>query len=114
MQQPPPSLPPGWLAVSDPVSGRVYFANPSTGQTSWEVPVHLPPPPVIVPPPTKPFNELEFLSAGKIADMCHLQQKKEPYQPLEGHLLSAQPPHTEEARLETRIATLCDQLKRQS
>lgn len=119
-QQPQqPQLPPGWLAVTDPVSNRVYFANPSTGQTSWEPPVPVsapPPPPVFIqpPPPKRPFNELEQLSAGKIADMCHVQPNHEPYKPLESHLLSAQPPHTEESRLETRLATLEDQLRRQS
>jgi hypothetical protein len=122
-QQQQAQLPPGWLAVTDPVSNRIYFANPSTGQTSWEPPVSLPappppppPPPVVIqpPPPKRPFNELEQLSAGKIADMCHVQPNHEPYKPLESHLLSAQPPHTEESRIETRLATLEDQLRRQS
>lgn len=108
-QQPPQPLPPGWMAVTDPVSGRVYYANPTTGQTSWEPPMLAPPPPP--PPPKLAFNELH-VSAGNVADMCHLPNR-EPYRPLESHLLSAQPPHTEEARLEIRMATLYDQLKRQ-
>jgi hypothetical protein len=117
-QQPPaaPTLPPGWMAVNDPVSGRVYFANPTTGQTSWEPPsmVPLPTPVTIIPPPPKPaFDELQ-ISAGKIADLCSMQPNREAYRPLESHLLSAQPPHAEEARLEIRLAKLYEQLNRQS
>lgn len=31
-------LPPGWSAAVDPGSGRTYYVNASTGQTSWEPP----------------------------------------------------------------------------
>jgi protein transport protein SEC31 len=31
-------LPSGWVALQDPSSGRTYYANQSTGQTSWERP----------------------------------------------------------------------------
>jgi len=49
---PPLSLPPGWITATDPVSGRIYYANPTTGQTSWEPPVPVPVPiPVLVPVP---------------------------------------------------------------
>lgn len=45
-------LPPGWISVVDPVSGKTYYANPSTGQTSWEPPKFpLPPPPPLPMPP---------------------------------------------------------------
>ena len=48
--QPPAfTLPPGWITATDPVSGRMYYANASTGQTSWDPP-SLPPPP---PPPVQ-------------------------------------------------------------
>mmetsp|Transcript_27724 Transcript_27724/g.50228 ORF Transcript_27724/g.50228 Transcript_27724/m.50228 type:complete len:118 (+) Transcript_27724:165-518(+) len=115
----PPPLPPGWVSANDPVSGRVYFANPTTRETSWEPPIMIPPPPpppvaLFPAPPSKPsFNEIH-VSAGKIADMCSMQPNREPYRPLESHLLSALPPHIEEARLETRMATLYDQLNRLS
>ena len=42
-----PQLQPGWEQANDPISGRPYYANRSTGETSWEPP-HFPPPP---PPP---------------------------------------------------------------
>lgn len=45
-------LPPGWMSVIDPISGKTYYANPSTGQTSWDPP-KLPPPP---PPPSQPLQ----------------------------------------------------------
>jgi WW domain len=32
------SLPEGWLAVSDPRSGNIHYANATTGQSSWEMP----------------------------------------------------------------------------
>jgi cold shock CspA family protein len=33
-----PALPPGWEQVMDPASGRPYFCNRATGQTSWTPP----------------------------------------------------------------------------
>ena len=36
---PPSSLPAGWVATTDPTSGQTYYANPTTGQSSWTVPV---------------------------------------------------------------------------
>jgi|AntRauTorckE5430_2_1112549.scaffolds.fasta_scaffold11452_3 hypothetical protein len=44
-----PLLPPGWVTANDPISGHPYYANPNTGETSWQPPaVSIPPPP---PPP---------------------------------------------------------------
>ena len=41
-----------WAQAVDPVSGRVYYFNKSTGATSWTPPaVHFPPPPIHFPPP---------------------------------------------------------------
>ena len=31
-------LPPGWVATTDPSTGKQYFANPQTGATSWTFP----------------------------------------------------------------------------
>mmetsp|Transcript_6426 Transcript_6426/g.9394 ORF Transcript_6426/g.9394 Transcript_6426/m.9394 type:complete len:1079 (-) Transcript_6426:103-3339(-) len=33
------ALPPGWMALQDPASGRTYYANQSTGESSWEKPM---------------------------------------------------------------------------
>lgn len=34
-------LPFGWIALQDPASGRTYYANQSTGESSWEKPMVL-------------------------------------------------------------------------
>jgi len=39
----PDSLPPNWVAVTDPSTGRVYYANESTRETRWEKPVQAAP-----------------------------------------------------------------------
>jgi hypothetical protein len=42
----PHALPSGWIIATDPSTGKTYFANPASGETSW-----VPPPP---PPPRQP------------------------------------------------------------
>lgn len=44
---PPPGvpLPPGWTSTVDPVSGRTYYYNQVTQETSWTPPPMPPPPP---------------------------------------------------------------------
>lgn len=32
---PAPPLPPGWVEMTDPTSGHVYFSNSATGESSW-------------------------------------------------------------------------------
>merc|ERR1712203_1188321 len=34
-----PQLPPGWEQIPDPASGRAYYCNRSTGESSWTPPV---------------------------------------------------------------------------
>mmetsp|Transcript_38380 Transcript_38380/g.79799 ORF Transcript_38380/g.79799 Transcript_38380/m.79799 type:complete len:149 (+) Transcript_38380:170-616(+) len=93
---PPLSLPIGWIQVTDAQSGRVYFANPSSGETRWD-----PPPTSITSTPLHPPSrrmavqdalslvetirnqsgddieiELRSLSAGQIADLVHLQRDR--------------------------------------
>jgi len=59
---PVPPLPPGWEEAVDPVSSRTYYANRSTGETTWERPPyfpHPPPPPRVLPsPPTSQDQQL--------------------------------------------------------
>lgn len=38
-QQSYSGLPPGWVALQDPSSGRTYYANQNTGESSWDPPV---------------------------------------------------------------------------
>ena len=42
------ALPPGWVAVQDPSTGQTYYANQSTGESSWEPPVAAAPAPELV------------------------------------------------------------------
>merc|ERR1719321_32201 len=33
-----PQLPPGWESATDPSSGKMYYFNRATGETTWTVP----------------------------------------------------------------------------
>lgn len=33
-----PVLPPGWIEARDPNTGQIYYANPTTKESSWEIP----------------------------------------------------------------------------
>merc|ERR1719379_1781726 len=46
---PGPSLPPGWEQATDPASGRPYFCNRATGETSWTPPAAQAPAPAPAP-----------------------------------------------------------------
>ena len=49
----PDQLPPGWMEAQDPSSGRLYYFNQNTNETTWEKPAPAPAPaPVPVPAPT--------------------------------------------------------------
>jgi hypothetical protein len=49
LHQQKPQLPPGWVETIDPNTGRYYYANATTGESSWDLPrlqeQHFPPPP---------------------------------------------------------------------
>lgn len=47
-----PSLLPGWVALQDPSSGQTYYANQSTGESSWDPPVAVAPAPTAQPAAT--------------------------------------------------------------
>merc|ERR1712151_718598 len=51
-----PLLPPGWEQATDPASGRPYYANRSTGETSW------------TPPPAQPLAMPTALPVQAAAD----------------------------------------------
>merc|ERR1712194_633845 len=55
MPQPGPGLPPGWECVPDPASGRPYYCNRATGESSWTPPAapmqYAPPPQQYYAPP---------------------------------------------------------------
>ena len=38
-QQEQPQLAPGWAPLQDPTSGQTYYANSTTGESSWEIPL---------------------------------------------------------------------------
>jgi len=46
----PAALPPGWTAAVDPASGRTYYSNTMTNETTWELPTAGPAPPPGGPP----------------------------------------------------------------
>lgn len=43
-------LAPGWEMINDPASGRPYYCNRATGQSSWEAPLAAPPMQMMQPP----------------------------------------------------------------
>jgi protein transport protein SEC31 len=53
------ALPPGWMALQDPASGQYYYANQTTGETTWDRP-QMPiatPKPVPVPQPAQTHEQ---------------------------------------------------------
>lgn len=53
LYQQKPQLPPGWVETIDPNTGRNYYANATTGESSWDAPQfqrELHPPPHPLPP----------------------------------------------------------------
>jgi len=49
-----PDLPPGWQVATDPHSGKAYYYNLTTNETSWDLPCSSPAPPIQPPPPAPP------------------------------------------------------------
>jgi len=51
MQMGAPGLPLGWEQVADPSTGKPYYCNRATGESSWTIPVAAAPAPVMAPAP---------------------------------------------------------------
>mmetsp|Transcript_30580 Transcript_30580/g.67791 ORF Transcript_30580/g.67791 Transcript_30580/m.67791 type:complete len:241 (-) Transcript_30580:536-1258(-) len=66
---PPLRLPDGWVAFRDPQSGRLYYANTETNETSWTAPPPppLPPPPPPLPPPPPPSAASSVVPESAVA-----------------------------------------------
>lgn len=63
----PGALPPGWEQVTDPSSGKPYWCNRATGESSWTPPVAVAPAPVampVVPVAMPPWQAPSPLPAG--------------------------------------------------
>ena len=74
-QAPAPSdeLPPGWIALQDPNSGMTYYANQTTGETTWDrpAPVSAPAPapqPAQAEPTTQTPSKSKKTVASKYGD----------------------------------------------
>lgn len=140
-------LPPGWATGFDPNEGRVYYFHQETGETTWTWPAPPQPPLGLVPQAQSLVQqldhnivadndekirlELDTLTAGQIADLCHLHQQKQNeqhaatssttahcyYQPIQpGKLVMLDRALAEPARMESRLHALykeLDQLKSQ-
>lgn len=70
----PVGLPPGWIELKDPSSGRFYYVNQATNQSQWEVPIAVVAPvihqPIVVPQFIQQHNQQQ-----------HIQQQHNQFQP---------------------------------
>jgi WW domain len=79
------TLPPGWVEAIAPSNGRIYFANPTTGESSWTTPVPVQTGPadsgatmnhaVWMERDEEGNMDYPNLTPGMIADVCISQQK---------------------------------------
>merc|ERR1711871_1640405 len=92
-------LPPGWLQLSDPSSGRMYYVNQATGQSQWEPPANISPTPSMVSmqttstamqqqqqpqmqaQPQTQANPMMGGAGGFGNPMCGVQRQPQQYQP---------------------------------
>jgi len=61
------ALPAGWVALQDPTSGMTYYANQTTGESSWEKP-HAPAPAPVAQPAPAPALILQPSQEQPMAD----------------------------------------------
>lgn len=78
VQQPSvPQLPPGWLQLVDPTSGRPYYVNQATSQSQWEPPVAVEPvhqAAALAPVPVQPVAAA-FTMAGNVTDVHRVAEQ---------------------------------------
>jgi protein transport protein SEC31 len=69
-------LPPGWLQLVDPSSGRPYYVNQATSQSQWEPPVLLEPvAPIPAPVPVQPIVAASFPLASNVAEVHRVAEQ---------------------------------------
>mmetsp|Transcript_20539 Transcript_20539/g.30431 ORF Transcript_20539/g.30431 Transcript_20539/m.30431 type:complete len:949 (-) Transcript_20539:2897-5743(-) len=69
-------LPPGWMALQDPTSGMTYYANQTTGETTWEKPVAAPAPAPMPAPAPAPMAQNNHAAYGTQAQHQPAQQQQ--------------------------------------
>lgn len=60
-----PPLPYGWEAAPDPASGRIYYRNRGTGESSWTPPPMAGPPPYQPPPLPRGWEQAHDPASGR-------------------------------------------------
>lgn len=65
-----PQLPPGWLQLVDPSSGRPYYVDQATGQSQWD-------PPAPITAPLAPVVQVPQATMAAPATVSHSPQLKE-------------------------------------
>ena len=77
-----PALPEGWVALQDPSSGRTYYANTTTGQSTWELPQPVAVAPAVAPQapaqPSYPSANGTAHQPASAQSQTHLQQQQQP------------------------------------
>jgi hypothetical protein len=115
-------LPPGWVEAIASLSGRTYFANPMTGESSWIPPslitgqedgdatmIHA----AWMERDKEGSMDYPNLTPGMIADLCFIQQKYsiiKKYVPIKPTKSTDSKPSAPATACELRIAELYRQL----
>eukprot|EP00401_Gymnodinium_catenatum_P009751 CAMPEP_0117523974 /NCGR_PEP_ID=MMETSP0784-20121206/35003_1 /TAXON_ID=39447 /ORGANISM="" /LENGTH=288 /DNA_ID=CAMNT_0005320101 /DNA_START=22 /DNA_END=888 /DNA_ORIENTATION=- len=79
--QPQAALPPGWEQATDPASGKVYYFNRSTNETTWTLPTGSPGPETSTyaqPSPTQPMQPEQAAQATQASQPEQLPQPTQP------------------------------------